>query len=1286
MKRKKIFILSALFCVHIMAAYNTEKFVFTTPVEQGYFPLAENGQPLSVTTDEGDYKGVLRAAAHLRQDLRSVTGNAPAKGGRNTIIAGTAGKSQLIDKLISEGKISTGELSGKREKYIITIVSNPAEGIDKALVIAGSDKRGTIYGIYELSQQIGVSPWYYWADVPVAQSRNLYFKPGVYTEGEPAVAYRGIFINDEAPAFQGWAEEVFGGVNSKLYEKMFELILRLKGNFLWPAMWGNAFYYDDPLSGPLADEMGVVIGTTHHEPLGRAHEEWRYLGKGEWNYSKNPKALQEFWRGGMERMKDFETIVTVGMRGDGDEPMSEDANIALLQRIVKDQRAIISKVTGKKPEATPQVWALYKEVQDYYDKGMRVPDDITLMLCDDNWGNVRKLPDLNAPKRKGGYGMYYHFDYVGGPRNYKWINVTQVQRTWEQMNLTYEHGVDKIWVVNTGDLKPMEYPISFFLDMAWNPKRFNAQNLLQHTEQWCAQQFGEKYAQEAARMINLYTQYNSRVTPELLNDKTYSLDNYNEFATVVDDYKQLALDALRLYNLIPVAYRDAFDELVLFPINGMCNLYEMYYAVAMNKRYAASYDLRANAYADKAKECFQRDSILTEHYNKDIANGKWPHQMDQVRIGYTSWQQPPKSIMPKVEYIYRETPKEKVFVEKDGYISIEAEHFARSQGMDAIRWEVIPGLGRTLSGLSTFPQNAYPATSDAVYIEYELQTVSSGDAEIQVWLAPTLNFNANKGLRYALSVDGGKEEIVNFNAHYRGELGNWQGERIIKTPTKLHIGAAGRHTLRVRVLEPGIVFEKLTIDFGGLQPSYLGAPESEYVPSAKLFPDVPPRGISTLADHDQMMYQLGLTAPGELRINYLQSWEPEGDYYSGAKFYKPLALHDLSGLDAQSWEGRRAKIFDEVQKIYGYIPAGAAALKIDWKMEALGERKEVFGRFGPTATVPFREYHVTGRIDVSSYPELGEAPVISAFLRVPSAVAEDTKVPLVIGFTMNFGGRMFYDEGLWSAMASEGIGVLYFDPVSLQPDRGDALTGYLIGLVNKGQWRKPLDWGTLVAWSWGVSRLIDYFESDASLVDVSKVAVTGHSRYGKATLVAMAYDRRIATAFPSSSGSMGVTQSRRHWGENLENSIAESSYHWLAGNAMTYAGVDESSTDGYLPRKVNKLPVDAESLVALCAPRPIFIGCGDFKGDAWVDPYGQYLTAVAAGPVYELLGKKGLVMNDATDYNGQKIPMPVSDKSYLQGDIGFRRHSGGHEAAPNYPAFKEFILKYWKTTKQQNNN
>ncbi len=718
---------------------------------------------------------------------------------------------------------------GKREKFIITLVDNPSSGIEKALVIAGSDKRGTIYGIYELSKQIGVSPWYWWADVPVMQQKNLYVQPGIYTDGEPAVRYRGIFINDEAPAFQGWCNEKFGGVNSGMYVHVFELILRLKGNFLWPAMWGNAFFDDDPANGALADEMGIVISTSHHEPLGRAHDEWRRYGQGVWNYEKNPKVLQEFWRGGMERMKNFETVVTVGMRGDGDEPMSEGANIALLQNIVKNQRNIISQVTGKKAETTPQVWALYKEVQDYYDKGMRVPDDITLLLCDDNWGNIRKLPNINSPKRKGGYGMYYHFDYVGGPRNYKWINVSQIQRVWEQMNLTYEHGVDRIWVVNVGDLKPMEFPISFFLDMAWNPNRFNAGNLLQYTEEWCAQQFGEKYAKESARLIDLYTKYNSRVTPELLDDKTFSLDNYNEFETVVNDYKELAFDALRLYNLLPGKCKDAFDQLVLFPINGMCNLYEMYYAVAMNKRYAALDDIRANAFADKARECFDRDSLITVHYNEQIANGKWAHIMDQIRIGYSIWQQPDRRIMPEVKHVQREeTPKEKRFVENAGYISIEAVHFARSQANDRIRWEIIPNLGRTLSAVTTFPQNAYPQVKENIYLEYDLQTVSSGEVEVEVFLSPTLNFNANKGLRYALSFDGGiTEEIVNFNGRYDGSLGEWQGERIIRSTTKMSVPKAGNCTLRIRVLEPGIVFQKIILNFGGLNSSYLGAPESQ---------------------------------------------------------------------------------------------------------------------------------------------------------------------------------------------------------------------------------------------------------------------------------------------------------------------------------------------------------------------------------------------------------------------------------------------------------------------------
>lgn len=795
--------------------------------------LSEPGRNLKILSSQTSYPGVKIAVNNLQSDFYKITGIRPeiiynSKGeNQPVIIIGTIGSDSIIDELVKKGKLNGNEIAGKNEKYLIQNISEPFDGIKEALVIAGSDKRGTIYGIYELSKQIGVSPWYYWADVPVEKQEKLYFEKGIYTEGEPAVKYRGIFLNDEAPALSGWSQAVFGGYNHKFYEKVFELILRLKGNFLWPAMWNNAFYDDDPLNGPLADEYGIVMSTSHHEPMALAQKDWSRRGKGEWNYNTNAENLKSFWKSGIERSNNWERVVTIGMRGDGDEAMEEGTNISLLEKIVKDQRKIIAQVTGKKPEATPQVWALYKEVQDYYDHGMQVPDDITLLFCDDNWGNVRKLPELNAKPRKGGYGMYYHFDYVGGPRNSKWINISQVQRIWEQMNLTYRHGVDKIWIVNVGDLKPMEYPISFFLDMAWNPDQFKADNLLQHTEQWCAQQFGEKYAKESARLINLYTKYNRRVTPELLNENTYSLENYNEFETVVNDYRNLLTDAMRLYYSIPNKYKDAFDQLVAFPINACSNLYEMYYAVAKNKHYAEQGDPKANYWADKAKECFERDSILTVHYNTEISEGKWPHMMDQVRIGYTSWQQPDKSIMPKVEYIMQTAEyKDKVFIEDNGYISIEAANYTRQNSEGDIQWTVIPDLGKTVSAITTFPVTSSPENKNT-YLEYDIETNSTGEVNLITLTSPTLNYNSNRGLRYAVSIDGGEEQVVNINGHYKGELGKWQATAIIETSVKLQINTIGKHTIRFRVLDAGIVLQKIMLNMGGLKPSYLGAPQSQ---------------------------------------------------------------------------------------------------------------------------------------------------------------------------------------------------------------------------------------------------------------------------------------------------------------------------------------------------------------------------------------------------------------------------------------------------------------------------
>jgi hypothetical protein len=623
------------------------------------FVLVDNHVATPILVDQEDFPGVLRAAKSLQSDVHRVTGVPPTllsstkHKERKIIIIGTIGKSSVIDALIKEKKISVEDVRGKWESTLVQVIKNPMKGVDQALVIAGSDKRGTIYGIYDLSEKIGVSPWYWWADVTPQTQKSLYVNTGRYVQGEPAVQYRGIFLNDEEPSLGRWAVENYGGFTHQFYEKVFELLLRHKANYLWPAMWWASFNEDDPLNPQLADEFGIVMGTSHHEPMNRAHADWKkYNGsKGAWNYDTNKANLQQFWREGIERMGARETLLSMAMRGDGDEAMSEETNIALLEKIVKDQRQIIEEVTGRPANQTPQLWALYKEVQDYYDQGMRVPEDVTLLLCDDNWGNNRKLPKLTDAPHAGGYGIYYHFDYVGGPRNYKWLNTSPIARIWEQMDMAYRYGAKKIWIVNVGDLKPMELPISFFLAQAWNPDQFNEGNLQTYTEAWASQQFGKQYAKEIAEILSLYTKYNGRIKPELLSANTYSLHHYREFETIVSDYNQLALKAEEIAAKIPEQLKDAYYQLVLHPVTACANLNAMYFALAKNTLYATQGRVSANHQANEVHRLFKKDSVISYYYNNVLANGKWKNMMNQTHISYTYWQQPEKDVVPQVHFI-----------------------------------------------------------------------------------------------------------------------------------------------------------------------------------------------------------------------------------------------------------------------------------------------------------------------------------------------------------------------------------------------------------------------------------------------------------------------------------------------------------------------------------------------------------------------------------------------------------------------------------------------------------
>lgn len=802
--------------------------------KQGDLLLNANNR-VEIYMDTNDCKGVSYAAHALLKDIKSVSGATAtlttdagflkkADTARPAILVGTIGHSAAIDQLVKQKRINGNLLKGKREKFIITL-------IDGQLVIAGSDRRGTIYGIYELSQQMGVSPWYDWADVPVEHHDSIFVNKGIYTDGEPAVRYRGIFLNDEAPCLTSWAKNTYGTGygDHRFYQRVFELVLRLRGNMMWPAMWGWAFYADDSENEKTADEMGVVMSTSHHEPMARNHQEYarNRKGWGPWNYQKNKTNLQKFFREGIERMKGTEQIVTIGMRGDGDEAMSAEADTKLMTNIINDQRKIIADVTGRKASETPQVWALYKEVLDYYDKGMKVPDDVTLLLCDDNWGNVRRVPNAKERKHKGGWGLYYHVDYVGAPRNSKMLNVTPVQNPWEQLTLAYENGIDRLWILNVGDLKPMEYPISQFMDMAWNPRKYDVNNITRHTRDWCAQQFGESQADEAARILNLICKYNGRCTPEMLDKNTYSLEN-GEWQELVNQYLQLEADALRQYNCLPASYHDAYRQIILFPIEMMSNLHQMYFAQAQNHALYKQGNPKANVWADECERRFKRDSLICDYYNHKMTGGKWNGMMTQKHIGYKSWNDDfEKDTCPE---LFRVTSKDGVIISaNNGVVEIEAPYYSSKTDAAEAKWTEIPFMGKSVSAMTLMPYTKSVKGASITY-KFKMQVSKTSDGKafngkqkvrIHVITKSTLDYLNKGGLTYGVSLDGASSVEVNFNKDLNEKPENIYNiyyptiaTRIVDKVIELELPASsdGIHTLTLTPNDPAIVFEKIVID------------------------------------------------------------------------------------------------------------------------------------------------------------------------------------------------------------------------------------------------------------------------------------------------------------------------------------------------------------------------------------------------------------------------------------------------------------------------------------------
>lgn len=633
--------------------------------------------------EEQEFSGVVKIADKVAKDVFLVTGKRPeivvvnaaelpqmleVKTAENEqrVIIGTIEKSGFFPKEAQGIAAEVRELKGKRECYQ-WFFPKQDEWTPSTLVIAGSDKRGTIYGLFHLSELIGVSPFVDWCGVkPPHRDKIEWNRSVACVSKEPSVKYRGFFINDEWPAFGNWCTKNFGGFNAKVYEHVFELLLRLKGNYLWPAMWSARFEDDGPglLNAELADEYGVIMGMSHHEPCLRQGEEYTYLrGKDSiygdaWNFLTNREGITRFWEDGLKRSGKFENVITVGMRGEADTAiMGKEAtladNIELLREVLKTQRRLIRENVNEDLTKVPRMIALYKEVEEFFygnetTKGLMGDEelrDVILMLCDDNYGNLRTLPTEKMRTHKGGYGMYYHFDYHGWPISYEWINSSYLPKIWEQMTMAYDFGVRDLWIVNVGDIATQEFPLSFFLDIAYDFEQWGstARNCAgKYTKKWVRQQFGalQREQQEAIEELLFdYTRLIHRRRPEALRPDTYHPVNYCENRRLLKEVEHLLSLAKEVYDRVEGGDKEnlsAYVSLVYYPAVGTMNLLRMQLLSGLNHYCAGIGALAANDYGQEAAECMEREQELIAFYH-EIDDGKWYGMGLSQHIGFTQW-------------------------------------------------------------------------------------------------------------------------------------------------------------------------------------------------------------------------------------------------------------------------------------------------------------------------------------------------------------------------------------------------------------------------------------------------------------------------------------------------------------------------------------------------------------------------------------------------------------------------------------------------------------------------
>jgi len=964
-----------------------ESSLVSAEYRNGDFKLVSGARAADILVSPNDFKVVRIAAEDLALDVERVTGQKPSLETDTTnvssqvVLIGTLGHSKLIDDLVQNARLDVRELRGQWESFLIATVPNPLPNVSLALVIVGSDRRGTAYGVFELSRAIGVSPWYWWADVTPAHRDNLFVRSGTRRQGPPSVQYRGIFLNDEDWGLQPWAAKTFepelGDIGPRTYARIFELLLRLKANTVWPAMHEctHAFNFY-PLNKIVADDYAIIMGSSHAEPMLRNNvTEWTAKPE-DFDYTKNPDGVRQYWDERVAQNGRFENIYTLGMRGIHDSPMQGPTTsverIKVLEQIFADQRAMLARHVNPDLTKVPQIFCPYKEVLADYRNGLRVPDDVTIVWPDDNFGYLRYLPTPEEQKRRGGFGVYYHISYLGRPLSYLWLETTPPSLIWEEMSKAYDHNVRKFWMLNVGDLKPGEIGAEFFMQMAWDIKRWRRDNLNGFLKQWAQREFGAKHAGDIAAVMEQYYRLAFARRPEHLQwylpgekPKTSALtaiDYGDELQQRLDDYQLLMTRADRLYATMPAQLRDPFYELVDYPVRGAALANQRFFMMEKSSLYAAQGRASAAEWAQRAQQAGERMTLETAYYNDKLAGGKWRHMMslgpnkgqwpsmrtsdplppaglaemnlslapqlgvaiegrreplgesendvalpllnaytretrfiDVFNAGGTSaptlpnwiartsapwlklsqamgnlredvrilvsidWSEAPRgeNVHGMIEIrgaqsnrfvnvsvlnpanIGRNQPTG--FVESNGVVSIEAEHFTRRVDREGVGWQVIPGLGRTGDSVAIFPTNAAsidPARvrSDSPALEYRFNLFKQGRLTVTYNALPTHPLPANRGLRFAVALDDQTLEVVTIGAGLEVPSVAWSQNVLNATTTgaSTHlVTRPGSHVLKIYMIDPGVVLDKIVIDAGGVRPSYLGPPETRIVAVSK---------------------------------------------------------------------------------------------------------------------------------------------------------------------------------------------------------------------------------------------------------------------------------------------------------------------------------------------------------------------------------------------------------------------------------------------------------------------